>query len=126
MLAILSDDLLDASKIMAFARAEGMIFFWTKNASELCDRVLTEGAQLCVIDLQLSGLDLEKLLHQLRALEHVPVIVGYGSHVQRERLHLARNWGCDLVLPRSAFFEQVKTGIQDWLKLRQADQARIS
>ena len=126
MLAILSDDLLDASKIMAFARAEGMIFFWAKNASELCERVLREGAQLCVLDLQLSGLDLEKLLQQMRAREHAPVIVGYGSHVHRERLQLARNLGCDLVLPRSAFFEQVKAGIKDWLKLRQEDQARIS
>ena len=33
--------------------------------------------------------------------------IGFGSHVDRERLEAGRNAGCDLVLARSEFFRRV-------------------
>jgi len=44
-----------------------------------------------------------------------PRLVGYGSHVDAARLKAAREAGCDLVLPRSAFFERLPQEIGAWL-----------
>jgi hypothetical protein len=34
--------------------------------------------------------------------------IGFGSHVDRERLEAARQAGCDLVLARSEFFRRLR------------------
>ena len=36
-----------------------------------------------------------------------PTIIGYGSHVDTATLKAARDAGCDVVLPRSKFVEEL-------------------
>ena len=43
-------------------------------------------------------------------------VIGYGSHVDAARLKAARKAGCDEVLPRSAFFEDLQTKLQKWVR----------
>jgi len=42
-------------------------------------------------------------------------VVGYGSHVDADTLHAARVAGCDPVLPRSRFVEELPTALAGWL-----------
>ena len=71
----------------------------------------------CVlVDLANPGLVLEDLL---RRLEEVcparPRVVAYGSHVDTATLRAARAAGCDPVLPRSKFVEDLPTDLPAWL-----------
>jgi hypothetical protein len=42
-------------------------------------------------------------------------VVAYGSHVDTERLRAARSAGCDPVLPRSKFVEELPKALPQWL-----------
>jgi len=61
---------------------------------------------MLVLDLNHAGLDIEKLLDTLPTPR--PFVVGYGSHVDAATLKAARAAGCDVVLPRSQFVEQLR------------------
>ena len=43
-------------------------------------------------------------------------VVGYGSHVDAATLHAARVAGCDPVLPRSKFVEELPGALPGWLE----------
>jgi hypothetical protein len=85
-------DLMDRSKLAAVPGVE----FVTDP------RLLVEvEADLVVVDLSRPG-----VLEVLSGLTHVRTI-GFGSHVDVETLEAATAAGCDLVLPRSAFFSRL-------------------
>jgi hypothetical protein len=46
----------------------------------------------------------------------IPRVVAYGSHVDAQGLAAARAAGCDLVLPRSKFVEELPTALALWLR----------
>ena len=69
-----------------------------------------------LIDLHNPGLDLPGLLRDLAdASASMPRVVAYGSHVEAATLHAARTAGCDLVLPRSRFVEELPVALAEWL-----------
>ena len=69
-----------------------------------------------IVDLANPGLELPGLLGWLRAnCAPVPRVVAYGSHVDAETLRLARQAGCDPVLPRSKFVEEFPRELPHWL-----------
>jgi hypothetical protein len=45
----------------------------------------------------------------------MPRVIAYGSHVEAATLHAAREAGCDLVLPRSRFVEELPVSLGAWL-----------
>jgi hypothetical protein len=67
-----------------------------------------------IVDLDNPGLDLEVLMTALREIAPAPRVVAYGPHVNAELLRAARLAGCDLVLPRSKFVEQLETDLSNW------------
>lgn len=99
---ILSDDLLDSSRIAGHAKAAGFEIVTCRDSTALLAALDREPA-LALIDLHNPGLAIETLVPALRS-GRVRVI-GFGSHVDVARLKAARAAGCDEVLPRSAFFE---------------------
>ena len=68
-----------------------------------------------LVDLHNPGLDLPRLLDDLKALGAPPRVVAYGSHVEAATLHAARVAGCDPVLPRSRFVEDLPEALPGWL-----------
>jgi DNA-binding NarL/FixJ family response regulator len=68
-----------------------------------------------IVDLDNPGLDLPALLAALREAGLRPRVVAYGPHVNAELLHAARAAGCDPVLPRSKFVEQLEKELPGWL-----------
>jgi CheY-like chemotaxis protein len=106
VLLLLSDDLIDSSRVAGHARAAGLTAVSARTPAALIDAARREPPSLVILDLHNPGLDVPALLDGLRAVcEAVPPVVAYGSHVDAARLRAARQAGCDRVLPRSAFVE---------------------
>jgi len=113
---LLSDDLLFTSRITATARALGLGVQVARAPEVLVGlaRVRPPGGVL--VDLHHGGLDLPGLLTALKeACPVMPRVVGYGSHVDAATLRAARQAGCDLVLPRSKFVEELEAALPGWL-----------
>src|SRR5262245_54449387 len=110
---LLSDDLIFASRITGTARARSLEMK-TARTVEQVRQIVGAGPPACVIvDLHHPGLDLAALIREIKNGGPC-MIVGYGSHVAAELLQQARTAGCDLVLPRSKFVEELATSLPTW------------
>jgi CheY-like chemotaxis protein len=113
---LLSDDLLDASRITGTARSLGLSVQQVRSVDVL-EQLARETAPSCIlVDLNYPHLDVAELIRRLRNnCPQMPRLVGYGSHVDAAGLKAARSAGCDLVLPRSAFVEQLAEQLPAWM-----------
>jgi CheY-like chemotaxis protein len=111
---LLSDDLLFGSRITGTAEALGLLIRVARTVGELL-RQAGELRPVCVLlDLHHPELVIADVVARLKALEAPPCIVGYGSHVDAATLHAARQAGCDRVLPRSRFVEELPRALPSW------------
>ena len=108
---VLSDDLLDSSRIAGHARAVGQEVATCRDSATLLAAV-SRGPALALIDLHNPALAVEAVVPTLRAAG--VRVVGFGSHVDVARLKAARAAGCDEVLPRSAFFDGLEEKLTIW------------
>jgi len=109
---LLSDDLLFTSRIAGTARGLGLDVRVARSASELGKLIAQQPPACLLLDLHNPGLALEELLASLPRPR--PLVVAYGSHVDAARLKAARDAGCDLVLPRSKFVEELPAALPRW------------
>lgn len=113
---MLCDDLIFFSRVAGTARASGLVVKQARTPTALLDLARKEPPGGVILDLQAEGLDLSALLAGLRAACPVmPTTVAFGSHVEAETLRAARAAGCDRVLPRSKFVEELETDLAKWL-----------
>ena len=117
---LLSDDLIFTSRITATARQLGLEVRAATSQAGL-ERLAEQQAARCVIlDLSNPGLNVDAFLRRLREVDSpAPFVVGYGSHVDTATLRAAREAGCDLVLPRSKFVEELPRALPEWFAVRQ-------
>lgn len=108
---VLSDDLLDASRVIGEGRAAGLEVIQCKDQAALLSAAQRPPA-LAVIDLHNPGLDLTTTVTALKMAG--AKVVGFGSHVDVPRLKAARQAGTDEVLPRSAFFDRLEEKLRTW------------
>jgi CheY-like chemotaxis protein len=112
---LLCDDLIFASRIGATARSLGLTVRTVRSATHLQQLAEQEKPACAILDLgnpSLASLEIAEVVRQLRP--DVPVIVGYGSHVDAAGLNAARQAGCDVVLPRSKFVEDLAAALPGW------------
>lgn len=113
---MLCDDLIFFSRAAGTARAAGFFVKQVRTADAMLNAAKQAPPNCVILDLQNEGLDLAALLTQLReACLAMPRTVAFGSHVEAEALRSARQLGCDLVMPRSQFAEQLEGSLKDWL-----------
>jgi DNA-binding NarL/FixJ family response regulator len=115
---LLSDDLIDASRVTATARAADAAFLQVRSVNALLQQARSDAPACVIVDLHFPELDVAELAHELGALDPKPQLIGYGSHVDAARLRAARQAGCDLVMPRSQFFDLLSTEIEGWLRAK--------
>jgi DNA-binding NarL/FixJ family response regulator len=98
------DDLLFSSKIRAVASHAGARVVFTRSADTTLSALGTHNASLVIIDLDGRSAD---AIDIIRAIRHEsipqPRIVGFGAHVNVERLRAAVDAGCDQAVARSTF-----------------------
>jgi CheY-like chemotaxis protein len=113
---MLSDDLIFISRVAGAAQALGLHVQSARNTPILLELARRSPPRCVLLDLHNPGLDLPALLGCLReACPTMPRVVAYGSHVEAALLHAARTAGCDLVLPRSRFVEELPASLPAWL-----------
>jgi CheY-like chemotaxis protein len=113
---LLSDDLMFASRITGTARSLGLTVKPARTVEVLENLAKQESPRCVILDLANPTLQVAELLGRLREFSPpMPRVVAYGSHVDAAGLKAARDAGCDVVLPRSAFVEQLPTQLSEWL-----------
>ena len=113
---MLCDDLIFFSRVSGAARAAGLSVRMVRSAAELVAAARAAPPGGVIVDVHNPGLDLPALLAELKeACPVMPRVTAYGSHVEAAVLRAAREAGCDRVLPRSAFVEELEAKIEEWL-----------
>lgn len=78
------------------------------SATELVEQAQSRMANLVILDLNMSGVDLRELLASLRQLNPAPqAIVAYAPHVHEAKLSAAQESGCDEVFSQGAFHREI-------------------
>jgi CheY-like chemotaxis protein len=113
---LLSDELMFTSRVTGTARDQGLTVRPARSA-EVLENLARQQAPGCVIlDLANPTLKVAELVAWLRShCSPMPFVVAYGSHVDTATLRAAREAGCDLVLPRSKFVEELPRSLPRWL-----------
>jgi DNA-binding NarL/FixJ family response regulator len=111
---LLSDDLLFTSRITGTARALGFAVKPARTAAALESLARVHAPRCVILDLSNPGLVIEDLVRALHAASPAFYLVAYGSHVDAATLHKARAAGCDLVMPRSQFIENLPRLLPAW------------
>jgi CheY-like chemotaxis protein len=113
---LLCDDLLFVSRITGEARALGLTVKSARSLEQLLDLAQKDPPSCVLVDLAFPGLLLPDLFRRLGELCNPPPrVVAYGSHVDADSLRCARLSGCDPVLPRSKFVEELPRALPQWL-----------
>jgi DNA-binding NarL/FixJ family response regulator len=113
---LLSDDLLFTSRITGAAAAHGLLVRTARSANALVEMARQHPPRGVLLDLHNPGLVLPDLLAKLAEVCPArPRVIGYGSHVDAATLRAARTAGCDVVLPRSKFVEELPAQMPAWL-----------
>jgi CheY-like chemotaxis protein len=114
---LLSDDLMFASRITGTARSLGLTVKPARSVDALENLARQESPRCVILDLANPSLHLSEFLGRLRETTSPrPRVVAYGSHVDAAGLKAARDAGCDIVLPRSAFVEQLPHKLVEWMQ----------
>jgi CheY-like chemotaxis protein len=105
------DDLFFAAKIQETARKLNVKVEFAKNDKDLAERMLQNGEEkpsLIIFDLNNVNAKPLTLIPKLKAkLKKGTSIIGFLSHVQGDLKQKAHEVGCDMVLPRSAFSQNL-------------------
>lgn len=113
---MLCDDLIFFSRVSGAARAAGLAVRMVRSAADLLAAARAAAPRGVIVDVHNPGLDLPALLAGLKdACPTMPRVIAYGSHVEAAVLRAARQAGCDRVMPRSQFVEELEGKIGEWL-----------
>lgn len=113
---MLCDDLIFFSRVAATAQSQGLTVAQARTPAALLDQARSTPPSAVILDLQHESLNLPQLLNELRAAcPMMPNTVAFGSHVLADVLRAARQAGCQRVLARSQFVEQLATQLPTWL-----------
>jgi CheY-like chemotaxis protein len=113
---LLCDDMMFTSRITGTAKALGLPIKAARSVEVLKTWLQQQTPSCVLVDLAHPELRLSELLETVRATcKPMPRLVAYGSHVDTATLRAAREAGCDPVLPRSKFVEELPQALPQWL-----------
>jgi len=101
----LMDDIFFQMKVAETAKHLGIEFKVATNTDALLS-LLEPRPQLVIVDLNARNQPIDAIV-KLRAASKDVRVVAFLSHVQRELAEQAKNAGCDEVMPRSSFTQNL-------------------
>ena|SRR6266852_6000959 len=114
---LLCDDLIFTSRVTGTARDLGFSFKTARSADGLRELLLRHWPACIILDLSNPNLIIADFLTELRERgEPTPRVIAYGSHVDAATLKVARTAGCDEVLTRSQFVEELPIRLPEWIR----------
>lgn len=107
ILAVVSD-LFFSSKLIEAAKRSGLALEFVKEPKEVIERAQTKPS-LIIFDLNFESAQPLKLITKLKSKPETKGIslIGYLSHIQVELKQQAQEAGCDMVMARSAFSQNM-------------------
>ena len=116
-------DIFFATKISAAAKRVGVSVEFIRDEAKLIAAAVSSSS-VVLIDLNDSSIHPIELVQKLKAnqAEQPVQIIAFLSHVQQDLMREAQKAGCDLVLPRSVFSQQ----LDDLLRQRSCHLASIA
>jgi PleD family two-component response regulator len=107
VLAVVSD-LFFSVKISEAAKRTGLALEFVKNPDEVLDKA-KEKPSLIIFDLNFEGVNPVNLIGRLKSSAETKSIslIGFLSHIQVELKQQAQDAGCDMVMARSAFSQNM-------------------
>lgn len=107
ILAVLND-LFFSVKLIDAAKRAGLALEFVKESSDVLEKAHRKPT-LIIFDLNFAGVDSLSLIAQLKGEPQTKGIslIGYLSHIQGELKLKAQEAGCDMVLARSAFSQNL-------------------
>ena len=103
ILAVITD-LMFQSRLREQAQALGYTFA-VADTPETLDAALDAAPALVVLDLEIVDVDWGIVVKATKE-RHVPILA-FGRHTRAQQLRSARDAGCDRVVPRSTFVEEL-------------------
>jgi PleD family two-component response regulator len=103
-------DLFFSVKLTEAAKRAGLALEFVKEPKELLEKAVSERKpSLIIFDLNFEALQPLKLIGKLKGKAETKGIslIGYLSHIQAELKQQAQEAGCDMVLARSAFSQNL-------------------
>ena len=104
------DDLFFQAKIQETARKLNVKVEFVKAESDLTERIKQNGEEkpsLIIFDLNSNSVKPLSLIPKLKSRLKKTSVIGFLSHVQGDLKQKAHEVGCDMVLPRSAFSQNL-------------------
>ena len=116
MILAIVGDLIFASKIEQTAKLDGIAVDFATVEQKVMD-FAAQQPRLIIIDLNFNAINPLSLIGKLKQHPdlHRTTILGFVSHVQADLKLAAQNAGCDLVLPRSAFSQDLSDILKQYL-----------
>jgi DNA-binding NarL/FixJ family response regulator len=111
---LLSDDLIFTSRVTGTGADFGVAVRVAKSPGTLLNLARQEPPNCVILDLHHPGLNIAECVAALKTLAPPPTVVAYGAHVDTATLKAARAAGCDVVMPRSQFVEELPTQFAKW------------
>jgi len=108
ILAVVSD-LFFSVKLSEAAKRASLALEFVKDAKQVIEKAHHEKPALIIFDLNFDGVEPLKLITKLKGSPDTKGInlIGYLSHVQAELKQDAQGAGCDMVMARSAFSQNL-------------------
>jgi DNA-binding NarL/FixJ family response regulator len=108
MVVLLSSDLAVLSRVDGVATRLGITLKSATREAQAVELCEANDANTVIVDLSMSTHDLASLVRQVKLSKGSKArIVAFGPHVHEQRLAVAREAGCDLVVSRGQFFSQL-------------------
>lgn len=102
------NDLFFSVKLTEAAKRSGLALEFVKEGEQVMEKA-DERPSLIIFDLNFEAVEPLKLISRLKGTPHTKSIslIGYLSHVQAELKQKAQEAGCDMVMARSAFSQNL-------------------
>jgi CheY-like chemotaxis protein len=113
---VLCDEMMFTSRITYTAKSNGLVMKSARTMELLKVLIRQQPPQCVILDLANPGLVVTELLQFMReTCAPLPRVIAYGSHVDTASLSAARAAGCDAVLVRSKFVEELPRALPSWM-----------
>ena len=99
-------DLVFAEKVQSAAVANGLSARWKQNVGDAFAEAADPACRAVLLDLETPGLSVADFLARLPRQQR-PRVIAYGAHVRAGRLKQAREAGCDEVVTRGRFSQDL-------------------
>lgn len=108
ILAVVSD-LFFSVKLSEAAKRASLALEFVKESTQVIEKAHHEKPALIIFDLNFESVEPLQLITRLKGAPETKGInlIGYLSHIQGELKHNAQEAGCDMVMARSAFSQNL-------------------